>query len=157
VTKANAIATTAAANAPIAIHSAGEDLDLVVAWCAPAEGVDVLDVATPREPERRGCQLSLRVKGPREAGRSLYDHLHANPSFSAGIDAWWEEPRDDEPFRPRRPFLELPNVIGSPHNSAITAGTWAEAARRAASNVARHLRGEPVEHLVNRADYVEST
>ena len=29
-----------------AIHSAGEDLDLVVAWCEPAEGVDVLDVAT---------------------------------------------------------------------------------------------------------------
>src|SRR5437764_2241209 len=44
----------------------------------------------------------------------------------------WEEPRDDETFKPRRPFLELPNVIGSPHNSAITAGSLAEAARRAA-------------------------
>jgi len=29
-----------------AIHSSGEDLDLVVAWCEPAEGVTVLDVAT---------------------------------------------------------------------------------------------------------------
>ena len=29
-----------------AIHAGGEDLDLVVAWCEPAEGVDVLDVAT---------------------------------------------------------------------------------------------------------------
>ena len=28
------------------IHSQGEDLDLVVAWCEPAEGVTVLDVAT---------------------------------------------------------------------------------------------------------------
>ena len=27
-------------------HAAGEDLDLVVAWCEPAEGVTVLDVAT---------------------------------------------------------------------------------------------------------------
>ena len=29
-----------------AIHSAGEDLDLVVEWCEPAAGVTVLDVAT---------------------------------------------------------------------------------------------------------------
>jgi SAM-dependent methyltransferase len=29
-----------------AIHASGDDLDLVVAWCAPAEGVTVLDVAT---------------------------------------------------------------------------------------------------------------
>jgi ubiquinone/menaquinone biosynthesis C-methylase UbiE len=29
-----------------AIHAAGEDLDLVVDWCEPAEGVTVLDVAT---------------------------------------------------------------------------------------------------------------
>ncbi|HEX7769074.1 MAG TPA: kynureninase [Dokdonella sp.] len=48
---------------------------------------DVLEIATPREPARRGCQLSLRVKGPREAGRRLYDHLHAN-----GIVVDWREP-----------------------------------------------------------------
>jgi phosphoglycerate dehydrogenase-like enzyme len=85
---------------------------------------------------------------------ALYEHLRGNPAFSAGIDTWWEEPDDDEPFRPRLPFLDLPNVIGSPHNSAITAGSLAEAARRAAENVARHLRGEAVENLVDRADYV---
>jgi len=51
------------------------------------ELADVLDIATPREPARRGCQLSLRVRGPREAGRSLYDHLHAN-----GIVVDWREP-----------------------------------------------------------------
>ena len=28
------------------IHAVGEDLDLIVAWCEPAAGVDVLDVAT---------------------------------------------------------------------------------------------------------------
>ena len=44
-------------------------------------------MSSHREPERRGCQLSLRVKGPREAGRSLYDHLHAN-----GIIVDWREP-----------------------------------------------------------------
>jgi kynureninase len=48
---------------------------------------DVLAIATPRESRQRGCQLSLRVKGPREAGRSLFEHLHAR-----GIVVDWREP-----------------------------------------------------------------
>jgi len=47
----------------------------------------IVEIATPAQAERRGCQLSLRVCGPREAGRSLYDHLHA-----AGIVVDWREP-----------------------------------------------------------------
>jgi phosphoglycerate dehydrogenase-like enzyme len=86
--------------------------------------------------------------------QALYEHLRDNPSFSAGIDTWWEEPRGGASFSTRWPFLELPNVIGSPHNSGITAGSLVVAARDAAENVARHLRGEPVQHLVDRADYV---
>jgi glycerate dehydrogenase len=85
---------------------------------------------------------------------ALYEHLESSPSFSAGIDAWWQEPRGQGAFASRRPFLTLPNVVGSPHNSAIVSGSLTEAAARAADNVARHLRGEPVRNLVNRADYV---
>ena len=84
---------------------------------------------------------------------ALYEHLRTHPDFSAGIDTWWEEPHAGDSFRPRHPFLDLPNVIGSPHNSGATAGTLADAARQAAANVARLLRGEPVEHLVDRSDY----
>jgi kynureninase len=47
----------------------------------------VLEIATPREAERRGAQLSLRVKGPREAGRALFDHLTED-----GIVVDWREP-----------------------------------------------------------------
>jgi kynureninase len=47
----------------------------------------VLEIATPSEPERRGCQLSLRVKGPRESGRSLFEHLTRE-----GIVTDWREP-----------------------------------------------------------------
>lgn len=47
----------------------------------------VLDILTPDDAERRGCQLSLRVKGAREAGRALFDHLNA-----AGIITDWREP-----------------------------------------------------------------
>jgi phosphoglycerate dehydrogenase-like enzyme len=85
---------------------------------------------------------------------ALYEHLKRNPSFSAGIDAWWQEPHHGGRFATRWPLLDLPNVLGSPHNSAITAGSLAEAARQAAVNIARHLRGEPAEHLVDRGDYL---
>jgi kynureninase len=47
----------------------------------------ILEIVTPHESERRGCQLSLRVKGPRDAGRSLFAHLTAN-----GIVVDWREP-----------------------------------------------------------------
>jgi phosphoglycerate dehydrogenase-like enzyme len=85
---------------------------------------------------------------------ALYEHLESNLSFSAGIDAWWQEPRGQGAFATRRPFLELPNVTGSPHNSAMVAGSLTESAARAADNVARHLRGEPVRNLVARSDYL---
>jgi len=44
-------------------------------------------------------------------------------------------------------------VIGSPHNSGIVAGVLQSAARQAAGNVRRYLRGEAVTGVVNRADY----
>lgn len=82
---------------------------------------------------------------------ALFDHLVRNPDFSAGIDVWWEAQRN--PFMTRRPFLELPNVIGSPHNSADTYTSVTRAADHAAINIVRALRGQPIEHVVNRADY----
>jgi phosphoglycerate dehydrogenase-like enzyme len=85
---------------------------------------------------------------------ALYQHLRAHPEFSAGIDTWWHEPTGDEPFRPGHPFFELPNLIGSPHNSSLVPGTVPAAARAAAENVRRYLRGENVTGLVRRSDYV---
>ena len=53
---------------------------------------DALEILTPAEPHRRGCQLSLRVLGGRgltgrAAGRSLFEHLAAN-----GVLGDWREP-----------------------------------------------------------------
>lgn len=48
---------------------------------------DTLKIVTPSEPQRRGCQLSLRVVGGRERGRELFDHLMAQ-----GIVGDWREP-----------------------------------------------------------------
>ena len=48
---------------------------------------DVLHIVTPREPLRRGCQLSIRVVGGRERGRALFEHL-----ASRGVLGDWREP-----------------------------------------------------------------
>jgi SAM-dependent methyltransferase len=67
-----------------AIHSAGDDLDLVVAWCEPAEGVTVLDVATGGGHVARGL---------REAGATVVT-LDPAPGMQADTTA----PAEDLPF-----------------------------------------------------------
>jgi len=47
----------------------------------------VLQIVTPSEPERRGCQLSLRVVGGRERGRALFEYLGG-----LGVIGDWREP-----------------------------------------------------------------
>jgi kynureninase len=48
---------------------------------------DTLQIVTPVEPARRGCQLSLRVAGGRDRGRALFEHL-----MRIGIVGDWREP-----------------------------------------------------------------
>ena len=87
--------------------------------------------------------------------RSLYEHLLANPGFSAGIDAWWDEPRGGAPFHTNYPFFELPNLLGSPHNSGDVPGIMYYAARQAAGNVRRYLVGDAVSGVARREDYAK--
>ncbi len=79
---------------------------------------------------------------------ALYAHLEAHPQFFAGIDAWWVEPVRHGRFAMGQPFLDLPNVIGSPHNSA-GGGAWREQyLRRAVANCRRALLGETPQNLI---------
>jgi SAM-dependent methyltransferase len=72
-----------------AIHSAGEDLDLVVAWCEPAEDVDVLDVATG------GGHVARRL---REKGANVVT-VDPAPGMQADVIAPAEHlPFDDSSF-----------------------------------------------------------
>ena len=59
----------------------------LLAMALGREVPQLIDILTPSQPQRRGSQLSLRVKGPREAGRALFEHLGAQ-----GIVGDWREP-----------------------------------------------------------------
>ena len=85
---------------------------------------------------------------------ALYTHVKSHPNFLVGIDAWWTEPFRQGTFRMEYPFLDLPNVLGSPHNSAIVADIQMHAAQQAAENVKHFLRGEKVTGIVRREDYL---
>ena len=85
---------------------------------------------------------------------ALYTHLKNHPAFMAGIDAWWTEPFIHGTFRMEYPFLDLPNVLGSPHNSAVVSNVLMDATRQAAENVKRFLKGEKVLGIARREDYL---
>jgi phosphoglycerate dehydrogenase-like enzyme len=127
---------------------------------------DLLVIATPLTPATLGLigapQLARMkqdailvnlARGEIIDERALYDHLVANPHFTACIDAWWIEPVRHGEFRMDQPFLSLPNVICSPHNSATAiAGTGAVGLRRAIANIKRALEGDAPLYLVPPED-----
>jgi phosphoglycerate dehydrogenase-like enzyme len=84
---------------------------------------------------------------------ALYRHVESHPDFLLGIDAWWTEPFLHGRFGMSYPFLELPNVLGSPHNSGVVAHISEEATQLAAQNVKRFLDGEPLAGVIQPADY----
>ena len=139
------------------------DLDRVL------ESADVLVISLPLTRETSGLigrrELELMkpeailinvARGAIVQEAALFEHLRSHPEFCAGLDVWWREPRGHGKFETAFPFFELRNFLGSPHNSANVDGIETVAARRAAENVLRHLRGEPVTGLLKRADYEPS-
>ncbi len=155
-----AVNTTGQTSEPVEFVGTLDDLDLVLAEA------DVLVIALPLNAATDGllgsrefglmkpdAMLVNVARGAIIDERALYEHLQAHPDFSAAIDAWWEEPSPGKEFQTNYPFFELPNLIGSPHNSGLVPGILQFAARRGAQNVLRWLCGEPVLGVVRREDY----
>ncbi len=158
----HAINTTGRAEEGVERAGTLDDLDAVLG------AADVLVICLPLTVRTRGLigarELGLMkpdailvnvARGAIVDEAALYEHLRTHPEFRAGLDVWWHEPPDGR-FRTDHPFFELPNLLGSPHNSAIVPGVLETAARRAAENVGRYLRGEPFTGLMRREDYEET-
>jgi phosphoglycerate dehydrogenase-like enzyme len=122
---------------------------------------DVIILSMPLTPATKG------MIGPRELQRmkpdailvnlargevieeaALFDHLKTHPDFHACLDAWWVEPLRHGEFRMDYPFMTLPNVVGSPHNSASVPGMTETGLRRAVANIRRALAGEAPHYVL---------
>jgi len=87
--------------------------------------------------------------------RAFFEHLKTHPGFRAGIDAWWIEPFRHGEFEMTYPFLDLPNVIGTPHDSGMVPDALTHATKVAVANLKAYAGGERIKGLLQKDDYVE--
>ncbi|MGE0769038.1 MAG: NAD(P)-dependent oxidoreductase, partial [Hyphomicrobiaceae bacterium] len=157
--RVHAINRRGASNEPVEWIGTDDRLDQLLA------ASDVLILSLPLTPATEGLigarELDLMksdavlvnlARGEIVDEAALYAHLLARPAFTACIDAWWTEPVRHGHFAMGHPFMRLPNVIASPHNSASAAGWRDVALARAVDNARRALVGETPLYLVPPAD-----
>ena len=131
------------------VLEASDILVITVALTRRTEGI--LDAARLERMKRDAILVNV-ARGEIVDQEALYRHLQAQPEFTACLEAWWVEPIRHGRFALDYPFLELPNVIASPHNSAITDGAIAGFVRRGAENVRRLLVGEEPRFIAGEDD-----
>jgi phosphoglycerate dehydrogenase-like enzyme len=130
-----------------------ESSDLLVI-CTPLTPASLGLIGAPQLARMKDDAILVNVaRGEIVDERALYERLVAFPKFTACIDAWWIEPIRHGTFRMDQPFMTLPNVIGSPHNSAAAiSGMGAVGLQRAVANIRRALAGETPLYLVPPED-----
>lgn len=123
---------------------------------------DFLVLTAPETPETRGkfdgpalalmkptAVLINLSRGCLVSEKALVEALEENRLRGAGLDVFLEEP-----LAPGHPLWDLPNVVLTPHVSAVTRGFWRRQTDLILENLKRFFSGETLLNLVDkRAGY----
>ncbi len=123
---------------------------------------DVIVLAAPETAETRGmidaealdrmrvgCVLINVARGKLVDEDALADALASGRVRGAGLDVFAKEPLSSA-----SPLWELPNVLVTPHVSAVTRGFWKRECRLILRNLTRFVDDAPVEEWENVVDKV---
>ena len=119
--------------------------DIIIISLPLNKETDSLINKTKLELMRPNAVLINVARGEIIVEKDLYEHLKSHPDFYAGIDAWWVEPFTAGEFRISYPFFDLPNFLGSPHNSAIVPGILLSGIKKASANILDFLNGKEID------------
>jgi phosphoglycerate dehydrogenase-like enzyme len=119
---------------------------------------DFLVLTAPETPETRGkfdaAALALvkpsavlinLSRGNLVDEEALVKALQEGRLRGAGLDVFWEEPLPDE-----HPLWKMPNVLLTPHVSAVTRGFWRRQADLIRENLRRYFAGETLLNIVDK-------
>jgi phosphoglycerate dehydrogenase-like enzyme len=121
------------------------------------EASDVLVVAAPETPETRGILDRERIgrmkrgavlvnvaRGSLVVEEALEEALRSGHLRGAGLDVF-----ATEPLPPESPLWSLPNLLPTPHVSAVSRAFWEREVELIVENLARFRAGRP---LLNQVD-----
>jgi phosphoglycerate dehydrogenase-like enzyme len=157
-------------------RSGEDDLDSVVGGGLPRSRLDIVSgesgldralresdaivVAAPDTPQTRGlidgdafarmkpgCIFVNVARGGLVVEPALIDALKSGQIRGAGLDVFAREP-----LAPESPLWTLPNVVITPHVSAVTRGFWARETALIERNLERFLSDAPLDEWENVVD-----
>ena len=85
--------------------------------------------------------------------QALYDALRDKRIGGAVIDTWYNYPTALQPNAAPAalPFVDLPNIVMTPHISGWTMGTITRRQQAIADNIHRRVRGEACQNVLQGA------
>jgi phosphoglycerate dehydrogenase-like enzyme len=103
---------------------------------------------------KTSCILVNVARGYIIDEKAIFEHLKNNPNFKCALDVWWHYPKKGESFAQKFPFFDLPNFLGTPHDSGIVPETEEIALLSAIENIGRFVSGGPLKGVMDRNDYL---
>ena len=127
------------------------DLDVAIA------NADILSIHVPDVPETKGMIGAREIRLIKEGAyfintaraaavdeEALYEALASNHIKAAAFDVMW-----DEPVKAEDRFVELPNVIVTPHIGGATTDVITHQSKMVVDSIEAWLRGDRPRHLAN--------